>query len=88
MSVIYRVDTPQLPTRRTHRGFVDGIGEPDIEGSGVDMANLFPGPDHYGYLPGFGAHQGRRDPDGLRQPVGPAALMGFNSIVERAVRGY
>lgn len=86
--MIYRVDTPQLPTRRTHRGFVDGIGEPDIEGSGVDMANLFPGPDHYGYLPGFGAHQGRRDPDGLRQPVGPAALMGFNSIVERAVRGY
>jgi Dyp-type peroxidase family len=53
VSVIYRVDTPQLPTGRTHLGFVDGIGEPDIEGSGV--ADIFQiGPDHYGYLPGFG----------------------------------
>lgn len=54
VSMIYRVDTPQLPTRRTHLGFVDGIREPDIEGSSVDMADLFPGPDHYDYLPGFG----------------------------------
>jgi Dyp-type peroxidase family len=53
VSVVYRLDTPQLPTKRTHLGFVDGIGEPDIEGSGV--ANIFQtGPDHYGYLPGFG----------------------------------
>ncbi|MFI6494965.1 Dyp-type peroxidase [Streptomyces sp. NPDC050564] len=53
VSVIYRIDTPQLPTGRTHLGFVDGIGEPDIEGSGV--ADIFQtSPDHYGYLPGFG----------------------------------
>ena len=53
VSVIYRVDTPQLPTGRTHLGFVDGIGEPDIEGSGV--TDIFQTrPDHYGYLPGFG----------------------------------
>jgi Dyp-type peroxidase family len=53
VSVIYRIDTPQLPTGRTHLGFVDGIGEPDIEGSGV--SDIFQtGPDHYGYLPGFG----------------------------------
>jgi Dyp-type peroxidase family len=53
VSVIYRVDTPQLATGRTHLGFVDGIGEPDIEGSGVADI-LQTGPDHYGYLPGFG----------------------------------
>ena len=56
MSVVYRLDTPQLPTGRTHLGYVDGIGEPDIEGSGV--ANILQqGADHrehYGYLPGFG----------------------------------
>ncbi|MEU2621445.1 Dyp-type peroxidase [Streptomyces sp. NPDC007157] len=53
VSVIYRVDTPQLPTGRTHLGFVDGIGEPNIEGSGVADI-LQTGPEHYGYLPGFG----------------------------------
>ena len=52
ISVVYRLDTPQLPTGRTHLGFVDGIGEPNIEGSGV--ADALTGRDHYGYLPGFG----------------------------------
>src|SRR5215469_446339 len=53
VSVIYRLDTPQLPSGRTHLGFVDGIGEPNIEGSGVADI-LQTGPNHYGYLPGFG----------------------------------
>ena len=51
--MVYRVDTPQLPTGRTHLGYVDGIGEHDIEGSGVSDI-LQANPDHYGYLPGFG----------------------------------
>ena len=51
--MIYRLDVSSLPTKRTHLGFVDGIGEPDIEGAGV--ANIYQkGPDHYGYMPGFG----------------------------------
>ncbi|MEU4330940.1 Dyp-type peroxidase [Nonomuraea dietziae] len=53
VSVIYRLEAEQLPTRRTHLGFVDGIGEPDIEGAGV-ASILHAGGDHYGYLPGFG----------------------------------
>lgn len=52
ISVVYRLDAPQLPTRQTHLGFVDGIGEPNIEGSGV--TNALTGRNHYGYLPGFG----------------------------------
>ncbi|MET8248230.1 Dyp-type peroxidase [Streptomyces sp. NPDC005202] len=53
VQVIYRLDAAQLPTKRTHLGFVDGIGEPDVEGAGV--ANIFQakGQD-YGYMPGFG----------------------------------
>jgi Dyp-type peroxidase family len=53
VSVIYRLDARQLPTKRTHLGFVDGIGEPDIEGAGA-ASILHAGGDHYGYLPGFG----------------------------------
>ncbi|MFG1959864.1 Dyp-type peroxidase [Nonomuraea sp. NPDC049028] len=53
VSMIYRLVASQLPTRRTHLGFVDGIGEPDIEGAGV-ASILRAGDDHYGYLPGFG----------------------------------
>ncbi len=54
VSVAYRLDTPQLPTGRSQLGFVDGIGEPDIEGSGV--SGIFQsGPDSDGALPGFGA---------------------------------
>ncbi|WP_199812465.1 Dyp-type peroxidase [Streptomyces sp. NRRL S-337] len=54
VSVIYRLDASALPTKRTHLGFVDGIGEPDIEGSGVaSIAQRMSGGD-YGYLPGFG----------------------------------
>jgi Dyp-type peroxidase family len=53
VSLIHRIDTPQLPSGRTHLGFVDGIGEPDIEGSGV--ADIFQAdPDRHGDLPGFG----------------------------------
>ncbi|MFI9804639.1 Dyp-type peroxidase [Streptomyces sp. NPDC052301] len=53
VQVIYRLDAAQLPTKRTHLGFVDGIGEPDVEGAGV--ANLFQAKgENYGYLPGFG----------------------------------
>ncbi|GAA2418213.1 Dyp-type peroxidase [Nonomuraea africana] len=55
VSVIYRLDAHQLPTGRTHLGFVDGIGEPDIEGAGVaSILQTQAGGDHYGYLPGFG----------------------------------
>ncbi|MFJ7496741.1 Dyp-type peroxidase [Streptomyces sp. NPDC097727] len=53
VQMIYRLDASQLPTKRTHLGFVDGIGEPDIEGAGV-ASILQAGRDHYGYLPGFG----------------------------------
>ncbi len=51
--LIYELRTPQLPTGRTHLGFVDGIGEPYIEGSGLTSA-VQNSPGHYGYLPGFG----------------------------------
>ncbi|WP_274911162.1 Dyp-type peroxidase [Streptomyces sp. WZ-12] len=51
--LIYRLEASQLPTKRTHLGFVDGIGEPDIEGAGVASV-LQAGQDPYGYLPGFG----------------------------------
>src|SRR5512144_86128 len=54
VSVIYRLHTPQLPTGRTHLGFVDGIGEPDIEGAGAASILQQMSTDHYGYLPGFG----------------------------------
>lgn len=53
VSVIYRLDVHQPPTGRTHLGFVDGIGEPEIEGAGVASA-LQKGTDAHGYLPGFG----------------------------------
>ncbi|MFL4909792.1 Dyp-type peroxidase [Streptomyces sp. MMS24-I2-30] len=53
VQMIHRLEASQLPTRRTHLGFVDGIGEPDIEGAGV-AGILQAGRDHYGYLPGFG----------------------------------
>ncbi|MES9525056.1 Dyp-type peroxidase [Streptomyces capoamus] len=54
VSVIYRLDASALPTKRTHLGFVDGIGEPDIEGAGVaSLAQRMDG-GNYGYLPGFG----------------------------------
>ncbi|MER5327059.1 Dyp-type peroxidase [Streptosporangium roseum] len=53
VSVIYRLEAQQLPTKRTHLGFVDGIGEPDIEGSGASSI-LHASGDNYGYLPGFG----------------------------------
>jgi Dyp-type peroxidase family len=33
VSVIYKLDTPPLPTGRTHLGYVDGISQPTIEGS-------------------------------------------------------
>ena len=35
VSLIYRLDAPQLPSGRTHLGYVDGIGQPEIEGSGI-----------------------------------------------------
>ncbi|MFD4942190.1 Dyp-type peroxidase [Streptomyces sp. NPDC058239] len=54
VSVIYRLDASQLPTKRTHLGFVDGIGEPDIEGAGVASIAQQMGTGDYGYLPGFG----------------------------------
>ncbi|MEU2931002.1 Dyp-type peroxidase [Streptomyces sp. NPDC007251] len=54
VSVIYRLDASALPTKRTHLGFVDGIGEPDIEGSGVASIAQHMGGGDYGYLPGFG----------------------------------
>jgi len=54
VSLIYRLDASQLPTKRTHLGFVDGIGEPDIEGAGAASILQQKGADHYGYLPGFG----------------------------------
>ncbi|GGJ70982.1 Dyp-type peroxidase [Streptomyces brasiliensis] len=53
VQMIYRLEASQLPTKRTHLGFVDGIGEPDVEGAGV-ASILQAGRDHYGYLPGFG----------------------------------
>lgn len=53
VSLVYELDTPQLPTGRTHLGFVDGIGEPVIEGSGLTSA-VQSAQGHYGYLPGFG----------------------------------
>jgi Dyp-type peroxidase family len=53
VQVIYRLDISQLPSKRTHLGFVDGIGEPAIEGAGV-ASILQTDTDHYGYLPGFG----------------------------------
>jgi Dyp-type peroxidase family len=53
VSVVYRIDTPQLPTGRSQLGFVDGIGEPNIEGSGISDIYQTEA-DHYGYLPGFG----------------------------------
>ena len=49
----YELRTPQLATGRTHLGFVDGIGEPYIEGSGLTSA-IQNSRNHYGYLPGFG----------------------------------
>ncbi|MFI6731075.1 hypothetical protein [Streptomyces atratus] len=54
VSVIYRLDASALPTKRTHLGFVDGIGEPDIEGAGVASIAQRMGSGDYGYLPGFG----------------------------------
>lgn len=53
VSVTFRLHTPALPTGRTHLGFVDGIGEPVIEGSGLVSA-VQAARGHYGYLPGFG----------------------------------
>ncbi|MGW2950835.1 Dyp-type peroxidase [Streptomyces eurythermus] len=53
VEVIYRLDATQLPTKRTHLGFVDGIGEPDVEGAGI-ASILQTDRDHYGYMPGFG----------------------------------
>ncbi len=78
VSVVYRLDTPQLPTGRTHLGFVDGIGEPDIEGTGV--ANVLQQAtvhsEHYGYLPGSGrpgsgGAERRVDDRGAGRPGGP-----------------
>lgn len=51
--LIYELRTPQLPTGRTHLGFVDGIGEPAIEGSGLTPATQS-SRGHFGYRPGFG----------------------------------
>lgn len=53
VAVTYELRTPQLPSGRTHLGFVDGIGEPIIEGSGLVSA-IQNASGHYGYLPGFG----------------------------------
>lgn len=39
VSVIYRQDCAQLPTRHEHFGFQDGIGQPAIEGSGLTGNN-------------------------------------------------
>jgi Dyp-type peroxidase family len=40
LSIIYQLDTAMLPTRRTHFGYRDGIGDPLIEGSG---SPVYPG---------------------------------------------
>lgn len=53
VSVTFELRTPALPSGRTHLGFVDGIGEPVIEGSGLVSA-VQSARGHYGYLPGFG----------------------------------
>lgn len=53
VAVIYELRTPQLPSGRTQLGFVDGIGEPIIEGSGLVSA-IQNANGQYGYLPGFG----------------------------------
>jgi len=51
VSVVYRLDTPQLPTGRTHLGYLDGISQPNIEGNAA--SNVLTGPDHDGHPPGF-----------------------------------
>jgi Dyp-type peroxidase family len=53
LSVVFELSTPQLPSGRTHLGFVDGIGEPIVEGSGL-VSVIQNARGHYGYLPGFG----------------------------------
>ena len=53
VSVAFELRTPALSSGRTHLGFVDGIGEPIIEGSGL-VSSVGQDRDHYGYLPGFG----------------------------------
>jgi Dyp-type peroxidase family len=54
ITVTFELRTPALPSGRTHLGFVDGIGEPVIEGSGLVSA-VQAARGHYGYLPGFGS---------------------------------
>ena len=39
VEVIWRQDCYQLPTGRTSFGFKDGIGQPDVEGSGIPPTN-------------------------------------------------
>ena len=52
VSVVYRLGTPQLPTGRTHLGYMDGISQPNIEGSAG--STVLTGPDHDGDQPGSG----------------------------------
>src|SRR3954451_22384717 len=39
VEVVWRQDCYQLPSGRTSFGFKDGIGNPDVEGSGVPPRN-------------------------------------------------
>ncbi|WP_052863085.1 Dyp-type peroxidase [Streptomyces niger] len=56
VQLLHRLEAAQLPSGRTHLGFVDNIGKPNIEGTGAprdDRAGAA-GPGHYGDPPGAG----------------------------------
>jgi Dyp-type peroxidase family len=61
--VIFRQDCAQLPSRREHFGYTDGIGQPAIEGSGLTGSNPQEAPIKAGeFVLGYRDEAGRLPP--------------------------
>ncbi|MFI9028038.1 Dyp-type peroxidase [Streptomyces sp. NPDC053560] len=56
VQLLHRLDVAQLPTGRTHLGFVDNISKPNVEGAGAPWSDRAGAddPTHYGDPPGVG----------------------------------
>ena len=71
VAAIWRQDCYQLPTGRTSFGFKDGIGQPDIEGSGLPPSNPLESPIRAGeFILGYPDETGSRPPMPTPQVLG------------------
>jgi deferrochelatase/peroxidase EfeB len=74
VEVVWRQDCYQLPTGRTSFGFKDGIGNPDVEGSGLPVRNPTERPIKAGeFILGYPDETGSLPPAPAPEILGPTA---------------